>query len=140
MAAALGLGTLLAMTAGASAATILRVMHDGDPSDVANFELVAKNFEAANPDVDVQLIYAAHDEFAQKFFGFGHSARADYKLAFAGVERGSVSWRIWRCTKGLNYPMEWSSENFVSRRFSGTVGGSGANVESSESTVQAGET
>lgn len=47
----------------AAAETVLKVMHQGDPGWVAVYEEVAARFEAANPDVDVQLIFAPHDAY-----------------------------------------------------------------------------
>ncbi|MGH6808925.1 MAG: extracellular solute-binding protein, partial [Ensifer adhaerens] len=51
----------------AEAKTVLHVMHQGDPGWVSTYGEVAKRFEAANPDVDVELIYAPHDAYNEKF-------------------------------------------------------------------------
>ena len=50
----------------AAAETVLRIMHQGDPGWVAVYEEVAKRFEAANTDVDVQLIFAPHDAYNER--------------------------------------------------------------------------
>ncbi|MBX5088582.1 sugar ABC transporter substrate-binding protein [Rhizobium lentis] len=42
-------------------------MHQGDPGFVAAYGKVAERFEAANPDVDIQFIYAPHDAYNEKF-------------------------------------------------------------------------
>lgn len=67
LATALGLVALSGATGSASAQTVLRVMHQGDPGWVATYEEVVKRFEAANSDVDVQLIFAAHDVYNEQF-------------------------------------------------------------------------
>ncbi|MGZ2487850.1 multiple sugar transport system substrate-binding protein [Rhizobium pisi] len=60
----------LAMTAAwaqAADKAVIQVMHQGDPGFVAAYGKVAERFEAANPDVDVQFIYAPHDAYNEKF-------------------------------------------------------------------------
>nr|WP_234187775.1 sugar ABC transporter substrate-binding protein [Shinella sp. NM-101] len=58
----------LAATAGlAEAKTVIHVMHQGDPGWVKAYGDVAKRFEAANPDIDIELIYAPHDAYNEKF-------------------------------------------------------------------------
>lgn len=57
----------LAMAATADAKTVITMMHQGDPGWVALYGEVAKRFEAANPDVDIQLNYAPHDAYNEKF-------------------------------------------------------------------------
>ena len=42
-------------------------MHQGDPGWVKAYGDVAKRFEEANPDVDIELIYAPHDAYNEKF-------------------------------------------------------------------------
>ncbi|MGO7029245.1 sugar ABC transporter substrate-binding protein, partial [Rhizobium johnstonii] len=67
------LSTLLASaalvaTAGfAEAKTVIHVMHQGDPGWVKAYGDVAARFEAANPDVDIEMIYAPHDAYNEKF-------------------------------------------------------------------------
>ncbi|OAP39468.1 ABC transporter substrate-binding protein [Sinorhizobium americanum] len=51
----------------AEAKTVIQVMHQGDPGWVSTYGDVAKRFEAANPDVDIELIYAPHDAYNEKF-------------------------------------------------------------------------
>ncbi len=51
----------------AEAKTVIHVMHQGDPGWVSTYGEVAKRFEAANPDVDIELIYAPHDAYNEKF-------------------------------------------------------------------------
>lgn len=51
----------------AEAKTVIQVMHQGDPGWVSTYGEVAKRFEAANPDVDIELIYAPHDAYNEKF-------------------------------------------------------------------------
>ena len=58
----------LAATGGiAEAKTVVHVMHQGDPGWVKAYGDVAKRFEEANPDVDIELIYAPHDAYNEKF-------------------------------------------------------------------------
>ena len=60
----------LAMTATwahAADKAVIQVMHQGDPGFVAAYGKAAERFEAANPDVDVQFIYAPHDAYNEKF-------------------------------------------------------------------------
>ncbi|MBB4232822.1 ABC transporter substrate-binding protein [Rhizobium mongolense] len=65
---ALLVSTSLAATAGlAEAKTVIHMMHQGDPGWVKTYGDVAKRFEEANPDVDVELIYAPHDAYNEKF-------------------------------------------------------------------------
>ncbi|OWO94864.1 ABC transporter substrate-binding protein [Rhizobium esperanzae] len=59
--------TLAATWADAAEKTAIQVMHQGDPGFVAAYGKVAERFEAANPDVDVQFIYAPHDAYNEKF-------------------------------------------------------------------------
>ncbi|MBX5216042.1 MULTISPECIES: sugar ABC transporter substrate-binding protein [unclassified Rhizobium] len=58
---------LAATWAVAAEKTAIQVMHQGDPGFVAAYGKVAERFEAANPDVDVQFIYAPHDAYNEKF-------------------------------------------------------------------------
>lgn len=59
--------TLAALASSAAwAQTVLKVLHQGDPGWVATYEEVAKRFEAANPDVDVQLVFAPHDAYNER--------------------------------------------------------------------------
>ncbi|OLP52841.1 ABC transporter substrate-binding protein [Rhizobium rhizosphaerae] len=58
---------LLAFAAGAQAKTVIKMMHQGDPGWVAAYGDLAKRFEEANPDVDIELIYAPHDAYNEKF-------------------------------------------------------------------------
>ena len=59
---------VLAATGGlAEAKTVVHVMHQGDPGWVKAYGDVAKRFEEANPDVDIELIYAPHDAYNEKF-------------------------------------------------------------------------
>ncbi|AGS25721.1 ABC transporter substrate-binding protein [Rhizobium etli] len=58
---------LIAPWAQAAEKTVIQVMHQGDPGFVAAYGKVAERFEAANPDVDVQFIYAPHDAYNEKF-------------------------------------------------------------------------
>lgn len=51
----------------AEAKTVVRVMHQGDPGWVTAYGDLAKRFEAENPDVDIELIYAPHDAYNEKF-------------------------------------------------------------------------
>lgn len=58
----------LVATAGfAEAKTVIHVMHQGDPGWVKAYGDVAARFEAANPDVDIEMIYAPHDAYNEKF-------------------------------------------------------------------------
>ncbi|MGO8141105.1 sugar ABC transporter substrate-binding protein, partial [Rhizobium leguminosarum] len=58
----------LVATAGfAEAQTVIHVMHQGDPGWVTAYGDVAARFEAANPDVDLEMIYAPHDAYHEKF-------------------------------------------------------------------------
>ncbi|MEI2301765.1 ABC transporter substrate-binding protein [Ensifer sp. MJa1] len=67
------LGVLLATTtfigtAGlVEAKSVIHVMHQGDPGWVKAYGDVAKRFEDANPDIDIELIYAPHDAYNEKF-------------------------------------------------------------------------
>jgi multiple sugar transport system substrate-binding protein len=56
-----------ALGTSADAETVVRMMHQGEPDSVAKYGEVAKRFEAANPDVDIELIYAPHDAYNEKF-------------------------------------------------------------------------
>lgn len=58
---------LMAFAVAADAKTVVRMMHQGDPGWVALYGKVAQRFEAANPDVDIELIYAPHDAYNEKF-------------------------------------------------------------------------
>ncbi|NEJ73946.1 extracellular solute-binding protein [Rhizobium phaseoli] len=58
---------LSASWAQAAEKTAIQVMHQGDPGFVAAYGKVAERFEAANPDVDIQFIYAPHDAYNEKF-------------------------------------------------------------------------
>ncbi|MBB4196204.1 multiple sugar transport system substrate-binding protein [Rhizobium aethiopicum] len=58
---------LAATWADAAEKTAIQIMHQGDPGFVAAYGKVAERFEAANPDVDVQFIYAPHDAYNEKF-------------------------------------------------------------------------
>ncbi|RUM22251.1 sugar ABC transporter substrate-binding protein [Rhizobium vallis] len=58
---------LAATWAHAADKTVIQVMHQGDPGFVAAYGKVAERFEAANPDVDIQFIYAPHDAYNEKF-------------------------------------------------------------------------
>ncbi|MGE6784467.1 ABC transporter substrate-binding protein [Ensifer adhaerens] len=49
------------------AKTVIHVMHQGDPGWVKAYGDVAKRFEDANPDIDVEMIYAPHDAYNEKF-------------------------------------------------------------------------
>lgn len=62
----LPLGLLVAMASEVRAETVLRVLHQGDAGRVATYEEVAKRFEAANPDVDVQLMFSPHDLYNER--------------------------------------------------------------------------
>lgn len=59
--------TMIAPWAQAAEKTAIQVMHQGDPGFVAAYGKVAERFEAANPDIDVQFIYAPHDAYNEKF-------------------------------------------------------------------------
>ncbi|WP_064712355.1 ABC transporter substrate-binding protein [Rhizobium bangladeshense] len=59
--------TMIAPLAQAAERTAIQVMHQGDPGFVAAYGKVAERFEAANPDIDVQFIYAPHDAYNEKF-------------------------------------------------------------------------
>ncbi|WP_064692786.1 ABC transporter substrate-binding protein [Rhizobium aegyptiacum] len=59
--------TLTTTWAHAAEKTAIQVMHQGDPGFVAAYGKVAERFEAANPDIDVQFIYAPHDAYNEKF-------------------------------------------------------------------------
>ncbi|NNH29852.1 extracellular solute-binding protein, partial [Rhizobium sp. SEMIA 4085] len=59
---ALGVGT-----SPVEAKTVIQVMHQGEPDTVSAYGAVAKRFEEANPDVDIELIYAPHDAYNEKF-------------------------------------------------------------------------
>ncbi|ABC93941.1 probable sucrose ABC transporter, substrate-binding protein (plasmid) [Rhizobium etli CFN 42] len=58
---------LSAIGAQAAEKTAIQVMHQGDPGFVAAYGKVAERFEATNPGVDVQFIYAPHDAYNEKF-------------------------------------------------------------------------
>jgi multiple sugar transport system substrate-binding protein len=58
---------LVVMVDVADAKTVITVMHQGDPGWVRAYGDVAKRFEEANPDVDIELIYAPHDAYNEKF-------------------------------------------------------------------------
>jgi multiple sugar transport system substrate-binding protein len=58
---------MAALGTSADAKTVVRMMHQGEPDSVAKYGEVAKRFEAANPDVDIELIYAPHDAYNEKF-------------------------------------------------------------------------
>jgi multiple sugar transport system substrate-binding protein len=64
LAATVALGVL---GGAAEAKTVVKMMHQGDPGWVAKYGEVAERFEAANPDVDIELIYAPHDAYNEKF-------------------------------------------------------------------------
>ncbi len=65
---ALAASTALVFMAGAAdAKTVVTMMHQGDPGWVKAYGDVAKRFEEANPDVDIELIYAPHDAYNEKF-------------------------------------------------------------------------
>ena len=49
------------------AKSVIHVMHQGDPGWVKAYGDVAKRFEDANPDIDVEMIYAPHDAYNEKF-------------------------------------------------------------------------
>lgn len=51
----------------ADAKSVIHVMHQGDPGWVKAYGDVAKRFEQANPDIDIELIYAPHDAYNEKF-------------------------------------------------------------------------
>ncbi|MBY3444626.1 ABC transporter substrate-binding protein [Rhizobium laguerreae] len=51
----------------AEAKTVVHVMHQGDPGWVKAYGDVAARFEVANPDVDIEMIYAPHDAYNEKF-------------------------------------------------------------------------
>lgn len=58
---------ICAMSGGAIAADqVIKMMHQGMPDEVKMYGDVAKRFEAANPGVKVQLIYAPHDSYNEK--------------------------------------------------------------------------
>ena len=63
----LGAAALVATGSIAEAKTVVHVMHQGDPGWVKAYGDVAKRFEEANPDVDIELIYAPHDAYNEKF-------------------------------------------------------------------------
>ncbi|MBB3407562.1 multiple sugar transport system substrate-binding protein [Rhizobium sp. BK316] len=58
---------LVAAAGIAEAKTVIHIMHQGDPGWVNTYGDVAKRFEEANPDVDIELIYAPHDAYNEKF-------------------------------------------------------------------------
>uniref|UniRef100_UPI003F49B1A0 ABC transporter substrate-binding protein n=1 Tax=Ensifer adhaerens TaxID=106592 RepID=UPI003F49B1A0 len=65
---ALFASSALLWTAGfAEAKSVIHVMHQGDPGWVKAYGDVAKRFEEANPDIDVEMIYAPHDAYNEKF-------------------------------------------------------------------------
>ncbi|TCQ00507.1 carbohydrate ABC transporter substrate-binding protein (CUT1 family) [Rhizobium sp. PP-F2F-G36] len=57
----------VAFSVQAQAKTVVRMMHQGDPGWVSAYGDLAKRFEAENPDVDIELIYAPHDAYNEKF-------------------------------------------------------------------------
>ena len=57
----------MSATAQAADTKVIHVMHQGDPAGVAAIGAVAKAFEAENPGVDVETIYAPHDAYNEKF-------------------------------------------------------------------------
>ncbi|WVT77677.1 sugar ABC transporter substrate-binding protein (plasmid) [Sinorhizobium chiapasense] len=63
----LATAALLGAAGMAEAKTVIHVMHQGDPGWVKAYGDVAKRFEAANPDIDVEMIYAPHDAYNEKF-------------------------------------------------------------------------
>ncbi|MBY2915926.1 ABC transporter substrate-binding protein [Rhizobium leguminosarum] len=67
LSALLASATLVATAGFAEAKTVIHVMHQGDPGWVKAYGDVATRFEAVNPDVDVEMIYAPHDAYNEKF-------------------------------------------------------------------------
>ncbi|NRQ12980.1 putative ABC transporter substrate-binding protein YesO [Ensifer sesbaniae] len=63
----LATAALLGAAGMAEAKTVVHVMHQGDPGWVKAYGDVAKRFEEANPDIDVEMIYAPHDAYNEKF-------------------------------------------------------------------------
>lgn len=63
----LAAGVALSFSAHADAKTVVRLMHQGDPGWVAAYGDLVKRFEAVNPDIDIELIYAPHDAYNEKF-------------------------------------------------------------------------
>ena len=59
--------SMVLIAAQAEAKTVVHMMHQGDPGWVKAYGDVAKRFEEANPDVDIDLIYAPHDAYNEKF-------------------------------------------------------------------------
>ncbi|MCO6180995.1 sugar ABC transporter substrate-binding protein [Ciceribacter sp. RN22] len=57
---------LLALSVNAEPKTTLTVMHQGDPGWAMLYNKVAERFEAANPDVEIEFIYAPHDAYNEK--------------------------------------------------------------------------
>ncbi len=67
LSALLASAALVATAGFAEAKTVIHVMHQGDPGWVKAYGDVAARFEAANPDVDIEMIYAPHDAYNEKF-------------------------------------------------------------------------
>jgi multiple sugar transport system substrate-binding protein len=63
----LTIGTAVLASSAQAEDAVVKVMHQGDPGWVAMYGDVAKRFEAANPGVDIELIYAPHDNYNEKF-------------------------------------------------------------------------
>lgn len=63
----LATAALLGAAGMAEAKSVIHVMHQGDPGWVKAYGDVAKRFEEANPDIDVEMIYAPHDAYNEKF-------------------------------------------------------------------------
>ena len=58
---------VFAMSSGAFAAdTVIKMMHQGVPDRIKMYQDVAKRFEAVNPGVKVELVYAPHDSYNEK--------------------------------------------------------------------------
>ncbi len=67
LSALFGSAALVATAGFAEAKTVIHAMHQGDPGWVKAYGDVATRFEAANPDVDIEMIYAPHDAYNEKF-------------------------------------------------------------------------
>jgi len=58
---------LLGFDASALAAQKIRVMFQGPAPTVQGYQAAARKFMAANPDIEVEMMYVPHDSYSQKF-------------------------------------------------------------------------
>ncbi len=63
----MAVSTAILASAAQAEDAVIKMMHQGDPGWVAMYGEVAARFEAANPGVDIELIYAPHDNYNEKF-------------------------------------------------------------------------